>query len=130
MHLRCVLRIHDRIYIYVLDIYSLLSSRLLFFCLYCKISLSHIFVCFHVYVHICVLLSCIGGNKDYLLNTALNKRLREGRPSKFCSVCREELRSISRELPEKKKKSPIKHRHTSKKPNLRKTRTKSATTVV
>ena len=25
------------------------------------------------------------------LNTALNKRLREGRPSKFCRVCREEL---------------------------------------
>ena len=36
------------------------------------------------------------------LNTALNIRLREGRPSKFCRVCREELRSISRELPEKK----------------------------
>ena len=64
------------------------------------------------------------------LNTALNKRLREGRPSKFCRVCREELRSISRELPEKKKKSPVKHRQTSKKPNLRKTRTKPATTVV
>ena len=64
------------------------------------------------------------------LNTALNKRLREGRPSKFCRVCREKLRSISRELPEKKKKSPVKHRQTSKKPNLRKTRTKPVTTVV
>ena len=64
------------------------------------------------------------------LNTALNKRLREGRPSMFCRVCREELRSISRELPEKKKKSPVKHRQTSKKPNLKKTRTKPATTVV
>ena len=67
-----MLRIHDRIYTYVLDIYSLLSSRLLFFCLYCKFSLSHIFVCFHVYVYICVLLSCIGGNKDYLLTCYQN----------------------------------------------------------
>ena len=66
-----MLRIHDRIYIYVLDIYSLLSSRLLFFCLYCKFSLSPIFVYFHVYVYICVLLSCIGGNKDYLLTYLL-----------------------------------------------------------
>ena len=58
---------HDRIYMYVLDIYSPLSSRLLFFYLCCKFSLSPIFVHFQVYVYICVLLSCIGGNKDYLL---------------------------------------------------------------
>ena len=64
------------------------------------------------------------------LNTALNKRLREGRPSQFYRVCREELRSISRELSEKKKKSPVKHRRTFKKPNLRRTRTKPAPDVV
>ena len=58
------------------------------------------------------------------LNTAINKRLREGRPSKFCRVCREELRSINHDLPEKKKKSPVNHRQTLKKPNMRKTRTK------
>ena len=56
--------------IYVLDIYSPLSSRFLFFCLCCKFSLSPIFVHFHVYVYICVLVSCIGGNKDNLLTSA------------------------------------------------------------
>ena len=64
------------------------------------------------------------------LNTDLNKRLREGSPSTFCRVCREELCFISRELRGKKKKSPVKHRQISKKTNLRKTRTKPATTVV
>ena len=65
-------------------------------------------------------------------NTALNKRLRVGRPSKFCRVCREELHSISGELSDKKNKSPVKHMRTSKKPNLnlRKTKTKPAPAVV
>ena len=64
------------------------------------------------------------------LNTALNKRLREGRPPKFFRVCRAELSSLSHELLAKKKKSTVKHQGVSKKPNLRKTRTKPAPTVV
>ena len=59
------------------------------------------------------------------LNTALNKRLREGRPSKYCRVCRGELLSISKELSEKKKKKTTARRQRiTKKPNLRRTRTK------
>ena len=39
------------------------------------------------------------------LITVLTKRLRKGRPSKYCRVCRAELRSVSRELMEKEKTS-------------------------
>ena len=58
------------------------------------------------------------------LNTALSKRLREGRPSKYCRFCRAELLSISKELSEKKKKSTAIRQRITKKPNLRRTRTK------
>ena len=51
------------------------------------------------------------------LNTALTKRLREGRPSKYCRVCKAELCAISRELMEKKKTSKAKPRRISKKPS-------------
>ena len=64
------------------------------------------------------------------LNTALNRRPREGRPPKYCRVCHEELRLISQELLEKKMKSAVKHRRTSKKPNLRKTKAIPVSSVV
>ena len=64
------------------------------------------------------------------LNTALSKRLREGRPSKYCRFCRTELLSISKELSEKKKKSTAKRQRITKKPNLRRTRTKPTPAMV
>ena len=64
------------------------------------------------------------------LNPALTKRLREGRPSKYCKVCRAELRSVSRELMEKKKTSKAKPRQISKKPNQRCTKPKPSSDSV
>ena len=64
------------------------------------------------------------------LNTALSKRVREGRPSKYCRVCRTELLSISKELSEKKKKTTAKRQRITKKPNLRRTRTKPTPVMV
>ena len=61
------------------------------------------------------------------LNTALSKRLRECRPSKYCRVCRTEL---LKELSEKKKKSTAKRHRITKKPNLRRTRTKPTPAMV
>ena len=61
------------------------------------------------------------------LNTALSKRLREGRPSKYCRMCRAEL---LKELSEKKKKSTAKRQRITKKPNLRRTRTKPTPAMV
>ena len=59
------------------------------------------------------------------LNTALSKRLREGRPSKYCRVC-----ELLKELSEKKKKSTAKRQRITKKPNLRRTRTKPTPAMV
>ena len=64
------------------------------------------------------------------LNTALSKRLREGRQSKYCRVCRTELLSISKELSGKKKKSTAKRPRITKKPNLRRTSTKPTPAMV
>ena len=65
------------------------------------------------------------------LTTALNKRLREGRPSKYCRFCRAELLSISKELSEKKKKTLARRqKRITKKPNLRRTRTKPTPAMV
>ena len=64
------------------------------------------------------------------LNTALNKRLREGRPSKYCRVCKAELRSISCELMEKKNTSKAKPRRISKKPKQRSTKPKPSSASV
>ena len=64
------------------------------------------------------------------LNTALSKRVREDRPSKYCRVCRAELLSISKELSEKKKKTTAKRQRITKKPNLRRTRTKPTPATV
>ena len=61
------------------------------------------------------------------LNTALNKRLREGRPAKYCRVCRTEL---LKELSEKKEKSTARRQRITKKPNLRRTRTKPTPAMV
>ena len=64
------------------------------------------------------------------LNTALNKILREGRPSKYCRDCRADLLSISKELSEKKKKTTARCQRITKKPNLRRTRTKQTPALV
>ena len=61
------------------------------------------------------------------LNTALSKRLREGRPSKYCRMCRNEL---LKELSEKTKKSTAKRQQITKKPNLRRPRTKPTPAMV
>ena len=61
------------------------------------------------------------------LNTALSKRLIEGRRSKYCRVCRAEL---LKELSEKKKTSTAKRQRITKKPNLRRTRTKPTPAMV
>ena len=51
------------------------------------------------------------------LTSALDKRLKEGRPSKYCRLCRAEIRSLFRE--EKEKLYKVKEYRTEKNQNIR-----------
>ena len=51
------------------------------------------------------------------LTSALDKRLKEGRPSKYCRLCRAEIRSLFRE--EKEKLHKVKENRTEKNQNIR-----------
>ena len=51
------------------------------------------------------------------LTSALDKRLKEGRPSKYCRLCRAEIRSLFRE--EKDKLHKVKEYRTEKNQNIR-----------
>lgn len=51
------------------------------------------------------------------LTTALDKRLRDGRPSKYCRLCKAEIRSLFRE--EKDKQLKLKEYRTEKNQNIR-----------
>ena len=51
------------------------------------------------------------------LTSDLDKRLKEGRPSKYCRLCRAEIRSLFRE--EKEKLSKVKEYRTEKNQNMR-----------
>ena len=51
------------------------------------------------------------------LTSALDKRLKEGRPSKYCRLCRAEIRSLFRE--EKEKLHKVKEYRTEKNQNIR-----------
>lgn len=51
------------------------------------------------------------------LTSALDKRLKEGRPSKYCRLCRAEIRSLFRE--EKEKLHKVKEYRTEKNQNMR-----------
>ena len=51
------------------------------------------------------------------LTSALDKRLKEGRPSKYCRLCRAEIRSLFRE--EKEKLHIVKENRTEKNQNKR-----------
>ena len=51
------------------------------------------------------------------LTSALDKRLKEGRPSKYCRLCRAEIRSLFRE--EKEKLHQVKEYRTDKNQNIR-----------
>ena len=51
------------------------------------------------------------------LTSALDKRLKEGRPSKYCRLCRAEIRSLFRE--EKEKLHKVKEYRTKKNQNIR-----------
>ena len=50
------------------------------------------------------------------LTSALDKRLKEGRPSKYCRLCRAEIRSLFRE--EKEKLHKVKEYRTEKNQNI------------
>ena len=51
------------------------------------------------------------------LTSALDKRLKEGRPSKYCRLCRSEIRSLFRE--EKEKLHKVKENRTEKNQNIK-----------
>ena len=51
------------------------------------------------------------------LTSALDKRLKEGRPSKYCRLCRAEIRSLFRE--EKEKLHKVKEYRTEENQNIR-----------
>lgn len=58
------------------------------------------------------------------LTSALDKRLKEGRPSKYCRLCRAEIRSLFRE--EKEKLHKVKEYRTEKNQNIRRLTKKDA----
>ena len=51
------------------------------------------------------------------LTSALDKRLKEGRPSKYCRLCRAEIRSLFRE--EKEKLHKVKENRAEKNQNIK-----------